>query len=290
MTTSTSLSSPTRVGVPLGVRLGALGAHGFLILGCLLALGPVVLIVFNSFKTQLAIFSSPFSLPSGDAFSLDGYLTVFTRGDFGTYYLNSTIVTVVSVGLVIVLSCLAGFGISEYLPRVSNVVLTIFVIGIMLPVRLGTVALLQMMSAWDLVNTLVPLILIYVSSSLPLAVVLMTAYMRSISSEIKEAARIDGAGEFRVFRLVAPLTVPGIAAVASVSMLPVWNDLWFPLIFAPGRATQTVTLGVQQFIGQFSNDWPALLAALTIGAIPLITLFVIFSRQFIAGMSQGSGR
>ena len=90
--------------------------------------------------------------------------------------------------------------------------------------------------------------------------------------------------------VVLPLVRPGLAAVASITMLPVWNDLWFPLILAPGRPNQTVTLGVQQFVGQFQNDYPALLAALAMGAVPLIVLFVVFSRQFIAGLSQGYGR
>jgi len=83
---------------------------------------------------------------------------------------------------------------------------------------------------------------------------------------------------------------PGLAAVATVTMLPIWNDLWFPLILAPGKANQTVTLGVQQFVGQFLNDYPALLAALTLGALPLVVLFTIFSRQFIRGLSAGYGK
>ena len=83
---------------------------------------------------------------------------------------------------------------------------------------------------------------------------------------------------------------PGLAAVATVTMLPVWNDLWFPLILAPSKANQTVTLGVQQFVGQFLNDYPALLAALTLGAVPLVVLFAVFSRQFIRGLSAGYGK
>ena len=88
-------------------------------------------------------------------------------------------------------------------------------------------------------------------------------------------------------RIVLPLVRPGLAAVAALTMLPVWNDLWFPLILAPSRQNQTVTLGVQQFVGQFMNDYPALLAALTLGAVPLVLLFTLFSRQFISGLSKG---
>jgi raffinose/stachyose/melibiose transport system permease protein len=116
---------------------------------------------------------------------------------------------------------------------------------------------------------------------------MLMTYFRTVPTELKEAARIDGAGELRTFRIALPLVRPGLAAVATVTMLPIWNDLWFPLILAPGRANQTVTLGVQQFVGQFLNDYPALLAALTMGAVPLVLLFILFSRQFIRGVSQG---
>jgi raffinose/stachyose/melibiose transport system permease protein len=123
--------------------------------------------------------------------------------------------------------------------------------------------------------------------SIPLAVTLMMTYFRTVPVELKEAARIDGANEWQTFLIAMPLVRPGLAAVATVTMLPIWNDLWFPLILAPGKANQTVTLGVQQFVGQFLNDYPALLAALTLGALPLVLLFTVFSRQFIKGLSQG---
>jgi raffinose/stachyose/melibiose transport system permease protein len=118
----------------------------------------------------------------------------------------------------------------------------------------------------------------------------MMTYFRSVPAELKEAARIDGAGELGVLSIALPLVRPGLAAVASITMLPVWNDLWFPLILAPSEQNQTVTLGVQQFVGQFQSNYPALLAALTFGAVPLIILFAVFSRQFIQGLSAGYGK
>ena len=142
------------------------------------------------------------------------------------------------------------------------------------------------MIAWHLMDTLVALILVYTAMSIPIAVTLMVTYFRTVPTELKEAARIDGAGELRTMSIVLPLVRPGLAAVASLTMLPVWNDLWFPLILAPSRQNQTVTLGVQQFVGQFLNDYPALLAALTLGAVPLVVLFAVFSRQFIAASAR----
>ncbi len=270
--------------------LDRLIVHGLLIFFVLLALGPICVVILNSFKTTPAIFGGPFDLPTAATFSVDGYIRVFTRGNFLLNYRNSLIVTVSTIVLTVVLSALAAYGLTEYRLKITPVIAALFVVGIMLPIRLGTVPILKIMITWGLVDTLTALILVYTAMSIPIAVTLMMAYFRTVPTEIKEAARMDGAGEFRTFRIVLPVVKPGLAAVATLTMLPVWNDLWFPLILAPGKANQTVTLGVQQFVGQFLSDYPALLAALTLGVVPLVALYVIFSRQFIRGLSQGVGK
>ena len=112
--------------------------------------------------------------------------------------------------------------------------------------------------------------------------------MRQIPKELKEAARIDGASEYRIFWIILPLVRPAIATVAVFIMIPVWNDLWFPLVLAPGEATKTVTYGAQQFLGQFISDWNAVLASLTLAMIPILILYVIFSRQLIRGLTAGA--
>jgi raffinose/stachyose/melibiose transport system permease protein len=270
--------------------LDQLLVHGLLIVFVVVAIGPVVLIVMNSFKTTPGIFNGPFALPDASTFSLDGYLRVVSRGNFIVNYRNSLIVTVSTTGLTVLCSTLAAYAITEYRVRLAPVLSAFFLLGIMLPIRLGTVAILKTMIGLHLMDTLVALILVYTAMSVPIAVALMVTYFRSVPGELKESARIDGAGELQTLRIALPLVGPGLAAVASLTMLPVWNDLWFPLILAPGRANQTVTLGVQQFVGQFQNDYPALLAALSLGAVPLIILFSTFSRQFIRGLSQGYSR
>jgi len=262
--------------------------HLLLLFFVALALGPILLVIMNSFKTTPGIFLGPFQLPHGRTFSLDGYGRVFTRGNIADNYLNSLIVTVSTVVLTVVTSALAAFALVEYKLKMAPVLAGLFVVGIMLPIRLGTVPILEIMIAWRLVDTLTSLILVYTAMSIPIAVTLMVAYFRTVPTELKEAARIDGAGEFRTFLIALPIVRPGLAAVATLTMLPVWNDLWFPLILVPSKQNQTVTLGVQQFVGQFMNDYPALLAALSLGIVPLVVLYVIFSRQFIRGLSQGA--
>jgi len=271
-------------------RPGAIAAHATLIVLCLGAIVPIVVVVMNSFKTTQGIFGAPFAFPDAETFSVQGYLNVFARGNFLLNYQNSLIVTVATIVATVVLGTLAAWALVEYRVPVAPALAGFFVVGIMLPIRLGTVPLLKTMQAWGINDTLLALVLVYTAMQLPLAIALMSTYFRAVPAELKEAARIDGAGEWRTMWIVLPIVRVGIAAVASITMLPVWNDLWFPLILAPSRGNQTVTLGVQQFVGQFQSDYPALLAALTLGAIPLVILFAVFSRQYIAGLTRGYGR
>ena len=113
--------------------------------------------------------------------------------------------------------------------------------------------------------------------------------MRTVSDDLKDAGRIDGLSEYKVFFwLVVPAVRPALATVAVFTMIPIWNDLWFPLILAPAETTKTVTLGAQIFLGQFQTDWNAVLAVLTLSIVPILILYLIFSRQLIRGLMAGA--
>ena len=263
--------------------------HAALIAYTLISLFPVFLTVINSFKDRNAIFRAPLSVPTPQTFSLVGYQTVLGQGDFATYFQNSFIVTVVSIALVLLFGAMAAFALSEYRFRGNTLMGLYLAIGIMIPIRLGTVAILQGMVAANLVNTLTALILVYTAQGLPLAVFILSEFMRTVSDDLKNAGRIDGLSEYSIFfRLVLPLIRPAMATVAVFTMIPIWNDLWFPLILAPAEATRTVTLGSQIFIGQFVTNWNAVLAALSLAILPVLVLYVIFSRQLIRGITAGA--
>jgi raffinose/stachyose/melibiose transport system permease protein len=276
--------------------------HVILIVYTLIALVPVLLVVANSLKPANDIFTSPWSLPTVHHHDFSGYNTVWTQSHFVTYFKNSLIVTLASVFLVLLFSAMTAYALSEY-RFIGNTLLGVFfALGIMIPIRLGTVSILKLTKTLGLLDgswpagaifgpnyaPLVALILVYTAAGIPLGIFLLTQFMRQVPSDLKNAARVDGAGEFRVFRIVLPLVRPGLAAVAVFTIIPVWNDLWFPLILAPGESTKTVTLGAQQFLGQFTSDWNSVLAALTMAMLPILALYIIFSRQFLAGLTRGA--
>lgn len=263
--------------------------HLALIGYALISVFPVFLTIINSMKDRNAIFRNPMQLPTQKTFDLVGYATVLGQGDFATYFQNSFIVTVVSIALVLLFGAMAAFALSEYRFRGNMLMGLYLAIGIMIPIRLGTVAILQGMVATGLVNTLTALILVYTAQGIPLAVFILSEFMRTVSDDLKNAGRIDGLSEYAIFfRLVLPLVRPALATVAVFTMIPIWNDLWFPLILAPGEATKTVTLGSQIFIGQFVTNWNAVLAALSLAILPVLILYFIFSRQLIRGITSGA--
>lgn len=269
--------------------LGRAAVHAILAGYTIIALFPIVLILINSVKTRAAIFDNPLALPTPSTFSLVGFHKVLANSDFLLYFGNSLFVTLLSLLLIVLFGAMAAWALSEY-TFTGNRLLTLYLaLGIMIPIRLGTVSILELVVRLDLINTLSALVLVYTAQGLPLAVMILSEFVRQVPRELKDAARCDGVGEFAIFfQVIMPLIRPAIATVAVFTMIPAWNDLWFPLILAPSDRTKTVTLGVQQFIGQYVTDWNSVLAALSLAVIPVLVMYVIFSRQLIRGLTSGA--
>lgn len=284
---------------PIGDRIRGFIPYVILIAYSGVALFPMFLIVINSFKDRRELFRTPyqpplwFSFEDGfqilNTFSLEGYERVLERSQVFTYFGNSIFITAVSLALVMLLGAMVSFALSEYNFRGNRFLYVFLVLGVMIPLRLGTVSLIQLINSLGIYNTRTALILVYIAKGLPVALFILTEFMRQVPRELKDAARVDGANEYWIlFRLVMPLIRPALATVLVFQLIPIWNDLWFPLTLAPGEDVRTVTLGVSSFAGQYKQDWSALLAALTLAIIPVTGLYVIFSRQFIRGLTRGA--
>jgi raffinose/stachyose/melibiose transport system permease protein len=280
--------APARRPATLGRWAARLAPHLILLVCTALAILPIVLVVLNSFKERSAIFATPYALPLPGSFSLIGYTTLLNQADFSRYFANSLFVTLLSMTLILLTGAMASFALAEYRFRGNTVLGLYLALGIMIPIRLGTVSILYLIVGLGLTNTLWALVLVYTAQGLPLTIFILSQFMRQVPFELKDAARIDGASEYRVFWLILPLVRPALATVAVFIMIPIWNDLWFPLILAPSERTWTVTLGAQQFLGQFISDWNAVLSALTLAIVPVLLLYIICSRQLIRGLTAGT--
>jgi len=278
----------TMSGVDLRHHTTKVLKHWMLMVFAFVSTAPVVLVVINSFKGRRAIFKNPYHLPNAETFDLVGYETVFEKSQFHIYYFNSLFVTLTALALILLFGTMVAFALAEYTFPGNNLLRLFSLLGIIIPIRLGSDSLLRLIVSLDLIGTLWALIVVYIAGGLPLAVFILTQFMAQAPSELKDAARVDGASEYRVFWLIVPIIRPATGTVSAISIIPMWNDLWFPLVLAPGEATRTVTLGAQQFMGQFSNDWNALLAALSLSSVPVLVIYFISSKQLLQGLTAGA--
>ena len=267
----------------------AIAVHGILILYTALALFPIVLVIMNSFKARKAIFGAPLAFPTPSTFSLIGYDKVFGDSSVVSYYVNSITVTGGTIFFTLLFGAMAAWALTEYKFRWNTMLALFLAVGIMVPIRLGSVSIIQLVVEMNLINTLTALILVYTAQNLPLSIFILSEFIAQIPKDLREAGRCDGLSEYNIFfYIVLPLIRPAMATVAVFTMIPVWNDLWFPLLLAPTGGKQTITLGIQQFLGQYITDWNAVLSALSTAIIPVLILYVIFSRQLIRGLTSGA--
>ncbi len=262
-------------------------AHIVLSTWTVLVLFPLWTMIANSFKFKYDIYKDPFGLPV--KWNFDSYLSVLRDSDFIRFFRNSLVVTVGSIAAVLFFGALAAYALANWRAKPSRWIYAFFIAGMMLPIKIGSIRLLQMVKALGLIDTIWSLYPVYISMGLPVAVFVLTEFIREIPRELTEAAVIDGAGRFRIFRsIIVYLLRPALATVAIFNLVPFWNDLWFPLIFISDDRHKTLLLGVTRLFGQYQTDWSKILAVLTLAAVPVILLYLTMSKQFIKGLTAGA--
>lgn len=264
-----------------------IGSHIVLSLWSLLVLFPIWTMVVNSFKLKLAIYEDPFGLPK--KWNFESYGSVFSDSDFLRYFQNSLIVTIGSIALVLILGSLASYAIVNWKTKQTRFIYILIIAGMMLPLKIGSIKLLEMVKNLGLLNSLLALFPIYIAMGLPIAIFVLTQFISDIPYELTEASVIDGATRFRIYwQIIIPMLKPALATVGIYNLVPFWNDLWFPLIFINREESKTLLLGVTRLFGQYQTDWSKVLAVLTLSAIPVIVLYLTMSKQFIKGLTAGA--
>jgi len=262
-------------------------AHAILILWSLIVLFPLWVMLINSFKDRLSIYVNPFGLPQ--KWNFINYGAVLGDGDFLVYFRNSFIAVIFSLALLLLAGAFAAYALANWRGKFSRALYFFFIAGMMLPIKIASIRILELVRFLGLINTVWSLIPVYTAMGIPIAVFILTEFIRQIPYELSEAGIIDGAGRFGVFaRIIAPLLRPALATTAIYNLVPFWNDLWFPLIFITDDRAKTLLLGVTRLFGQYQTDWSKVLAVLTLSAIPVIALYLFMSKQFIKGLTAGA--
>ena len=159
----------------------------------------------------------------------------------------------------------------------------------LVPAKLTIIPLFIQLKWMHLLDSYIGIILVYASGALPAAIFIMSGFFRSLPADLDNAARVDGASEGQMLRKVLlPLVKPGIAIVAIYSAIPIWNDFFLPLVLLQSSEKKTIMQGLTIFFGEYSNQWGAIFAGLTLAALPLIILYLALSEQFIKGLTAGA--
>ena len=261
--------------------------HIIMIIWSLIAMAPVWLLLINTLKPKKEIYTNPFGLPR--EWTLDNYRYIISDNNFFGYFKNSFIVVVVSLAVILLLGSLCAYALAHWRTRTSRGVYFFIIVGMMLPIKIATIRLLEIVKTLGLLNTLWSLFPVYIAMGLPIAVFILTEFIRGLPGELYEAGFMDGAGRFMIYyKIVLPLIRPALATVAIYNLVPIWNDLWFPLIFINVESQKTVLLAVTRLQGQYTTDWPKLLTILSLSALPVIVLYLTMSKQFIKGLTAGA--
>lgn len=263
---------------------GRVLTYAVLISLSILVLVPVVWAVLSSFKTQAELAQAPPSpLPSSPA--IENYTEALSSFEFGLYLKNSTIVTVGATLLTVVINTMCAYGLAKYNFRGRNILFLVVLGTIMIPLQLIFIPVYQMAAQLGMVNSLWGLII--PPAATPTGVFLLRQYMLTIPDDLIAAARIDGAGELRIFaRIVVPLCGPAIAVVTIFSVMWRWNDFLWPLIISQDRSTYTLPVALAQFNSQLVTPFNYILAMSVVSMIPVVVIFLVLQRHIVRGIAS----
>ncbi|MCU6798287.1 MULTISPECIES: carbohydrate ABC transporter permease [Paenibacillus] len=267
-----------------GLRIGH---YAIAILFTVVSLYPIFLMLLSSFKTNIEIFKNPMAFPK--LWTFDAYRKLLDQLPYFDYFWNSVFVSVTSVALILISGALVSFYIARFNFKWNPALFFFFLLGMMIPVKLGIVPLFILMKTLGLMNTSFSLIFVYTAIGIPMSVLILVGFFRTLPKELEESGKIDGCSDLGILvKIIAPLMRPALGTVMIMNFITVWNDFFFPLIFIQDEVKKTIPVGMLTLFSEYSTDWSVLFAGLTLSSLPMIILFAVASKQFMEGMTAGA--
>ena len=254
-----------------------------------LSAGPYLWTAMMSLRTTDEIHRSHYGLPIPAHWGK--YHRAWTEFGYATYFRNSAIVTVAAVILVTVLGAMAAFAFARRryaFPGREPLFLLVF-LSIMFPPQIMLLALFQILVQYKLFNTLTGLVLVYVATELPLTIYLLRAFFAQIPSELEEAARLDGCGDWSLFwRVMLPMALPAVATTVILNFIYFWNEFLYAVVFITRQQSRTLPLAIQFLVSDQYFDIGMLATGLMIATLPVLVLYLFLSEWFVKGMTAGA--
>ncbi|MFV0364579.1 MAG: carbohydrate ABC transporter permease [Suipraeoptans sp.] len=252
-----------------------------------IAIIPFVFMVLNSFKEKFEMLvKGIFTLP--ESLNFDNYSAVL-QGGFFKYLSNSVIVLAISLGLLLFISACASYPLSRFKFKLSKPIYSVIVACMSIPIHITLIPIFRMSNNLGIYDSIWALIGPYVATAIPISVFILTSFMKEIPVEIEEAAMIDGCNKYQMFfRVIFPLSKPGLATLAIYNGVNMWNEFSFAYTLTQSAESRTLPLAVWEFQGQYSMNTPMIMAVLTLTVIPMIILFIFMQDKLVKGMTAGA--
>lgn len=265
--------------------------HVLLILFAVVQIYPLIWLASFSLKDNIEIFGGNVAgLPRHWKF--ENYVSAFTQAKVLDYFINSVLVTAVTIFVVVLLAATSAYAIERMIWRGRQTVMKLILLGLMVPIHAALLPLFMVLKNLHLLNTYLALIIPYVAFSIPMAVYIIASFLSSLPKELEEAAAIDGCGIFGIFfRVIFPLVKPAIATVAIFTYISSWNELMFAVTFISKQEFKTLTVGIMSMVGAYVTKWGEIGAGLVIATVPTILIYLLLSEQvqksLVAGAVKG---
>ena len=264
-------------------RLANIVLYGFVSIWSLFVLLPVLWMLFASFKTRREIFTDPLGLP--DTINFDSYVRAWNVG-LGTFIFNSALVTTLSVVLIVIVAGMAAYVLARSDNKWLQLIYLLIVAGFAVPTTAVLVPLFQMVSAAGFLNNHLAIVLPYAAYGIPFTTILFYAFFLDFPRELEEAARLDGCSQLQIFfRVIIPLSGPAVASAAIFQAVFIWNEFLLALLMLTSPHLKTLPVGILQLQGEFTSDWPAVMAGLAIATLPILLLFILLQKYFVRSLA-----
>ena len=268
-------------------RVGQIAILFLAIVWLVIAGTPFLFMLMTTLKGQMEFMKGgAFSLPQSP--TLENYQRVLSS-DFLNYFKNSLIVVGISLLLLLFISACAAYPLSRMKFKLNRPIYSLVVAAMSVPIHVTLIPIFSASNQLGIYDSIWALVGPYVAFNLPISVFILTSFMGSIPREIEEAAEMDGCGKFSTFfRVILPLSKPGLATLAIYNGVTMWNEFSFAMVLTQSRGSRTLPLAVWDFQGQYSIDIPAVMTVLTLSIIPIIILYIVGQDKLIKGMMAGA--
>ena len=268
-------------------NLGTVLQYIFLIAMAAMFVMPLLFTLISSLKDNREIFANPFALP--ETYHFENYIIAWKEANMSQYFFNSVFISVATVIVLGIVASMAAFIIARFNFKMNKVIMIFFMIGMMIPMHTILVPITYIIGTFNLKNNLFVLILLYVGFSIPFSVLVLTNFMKGINQSLEEAAIIDGANYFQIYRHVAlPLTVPAISTISIFNFLSAWNNVLFPLLFINDKKLKPISLGLLNFNGERGSQYGPLMAAIAITVFIPLVIYLLFQEKVESGLAAGA--